>query len=172
MLSQPTMALVYRRPARTDGTVVIDIRNKSFGISSSLRHICAACIQRIFLSSIQLEKNCGNLFMVIGVIIGGFIAHIFEEPWSHEDQSPWRLSWVPYGIISHSSAHTGDHIQLVILFTMKGFSWWSLEDFVGFVSDMPRLYERHSIMGLSPMVVKAIPDRNYMFLYGRRLHHG
>jgi len=49
--------------------------NKSFGISSSLRHICAACFPaNISFFKYDWKKELWNLFFVSGVVIGGFMA--------------------------------------------------------------------------------------------------
>src|SRR5579862_94433 len=49
--------------------------NKPFGISSSLRHICAACMPaRIPFFKYDWKRESWNLFFVAGVILGGFIA--------------------------------------------------------------------------------------------------
>jgi uncharacterized protein len=49
--------------------------NKHFGISSSLRHICAACIPgNISFFKYDWKKEVWNLFFVAGVLFGGFIA--------------------------------------------------------------------------------------------------
>ena len=54
------------------------IGNKSFGISSSLRHICAACIPaNIPFFKYDWKKEAWNLFFVAGVLVGGFIATYF-----------------------------------------------------------------------------------------------
>lgn len=51
------------------------IGNKSFGISSSLRHICAACIPaNISFFKYDWKKEKWNLFFVTGILIGGFLA--------------------------------------------------------------------------------------------------
>ena len=51
------------------------IGNKSFGISSSLRHICAACIPaNIKFFQYDWRKESWNLFFVGGVAFGGVIA--------------------------------------------------------------------------------------------------
>lgn len=51
------------------------IGNKHFGISSSLRHICAACIPaKIPFFNYQWKKEAWNLFFVAGILAGGFIA--------------------------------------------------------------------------------------------------
>ncbi len=51
------------------------IGNKSFGISSSLRHICAACVPaNISFFKYEWKKEVWNLFFVLGILIGGFLA--------------------------------------------------------------------------------------------------
>ncbi|MBS1519436.1 MAG: YeeE/YedE family protein [Bacteroidetes bacterium] len=56
--------------------------NKPFGISSSLRHICAACIPaRIPFFKYDWKNDSWNLFFVAGVILGGFIgAFLLSQP--------------------------------------------------------------------------------------------
>jgi uncharacterized membrane protein YedE/YeeE len=49
--------------------------NKSFGISSSLRHICAACIPaNIPFFKYNWKRELWTLFFVAGILIGAFIA--------------------------------------------------------------------------------------------------
>jgi uncharacterized protein len=49
--------------------------NKHLGISSSLRHICAACIPgNISFFKYDWRKEIWNLFFVGGVLVGGIIA--------------------------------------------------------------------------------------------------
>ena len=49
--------------------------NKSFGISSSLRHVCAACVPAgIPFFKYDWKKEVWNLFFVAGILIGGIIA--------------------------------------------------------------------------------------------------
>jgi uncharacterized membrane protein YedE/YeeE len=58
--------------------VLLLIGNKSFGISSSLRHICASCIpSNIPYFKYDWKKEIWNLFFVLGIFIGGFLASIF-----------------------------------------------------------------------------------------------
>lgn len=52
--------------------------NKHFGISSSLRHICAACLPaNISFFKYDWKKEIWNLFFVAGVLLGGLIATQF-----------------------------------------------------------------------------------------------
>lgn len=54
--------------------------NKTFGISSSLRHICASCIPAgIPFFNYEWKKELWNLFFVLGVFIGGFISLKFLQ---------------------------------------------------------------------------------------------
>ena len=49
--------------------VLLIIGNKTFGISSSLRHICAACIPgKIPFFSYKWKKEAWNLVLVTGVL--------------------------------------------------------------------------------------------------------
>jgi uncharacterized membrane protein YedE/YeeE len=50
------------------------IGNKTFGISSSLRHICAACVPfDISYFKYDWRKEVWNLFFVAGIALGGFL---------------------------------------------------------------------------------------------------
>ena len=54
------------------------IGNKTFGISSSLRHICAACVpSKIPFFSYDWKKEVWNMVLVTGILIGGIIAAYF-----------------------------------------------------------------------------------------------
>ena len=58
--------------------VLLLIGNKRLGISSSLRHICAACMPaKIPFFTYDWKKEAWNLFFVAGVLIGGFVAVFF-----------------------------------------------------------------------------------------------
>jgi uncharacterized membrane protein YedE/YeeE len=51
------------------------IGNKSFGISSSLRHMCAACFPaNIPFFKYEWKKEIWNLFFVTGIFLGAVIA--------------------------------------------------------------------------------------------------
>ncbi len=56
--------------------------NKKLGVSSSLRHICAACAPaHIDFLHYDWKKESWNLFFVGGILIGGCIAGlIFKDP--------------------------------------------------------------------------------------------
>lgn len=58
------------------------IGNKHFGISSSLRHICAACIPaRIPYFQYEWKREAWNLFFVAGILLGGIAAtQLLSDP--------------------------------------------------------------------------------------------
>lgn len=50
--------------------------NQSFGISSSLRHLCASCLpNRAAYLKYNWKASAWNLFFVAGIALGGFLAH-------------------------------------------------------------------------------------------------
>lgn len=57
--------------------------NKQFGISSSLRHVCAACVPGnvSFFQYDWKSEGMWNLIFVLGVLIGGFLGgYVFQNP--------------------------------------------------------------------------------------------
>jgi uncharacterized membrane protein YedE/YeeE len=61
--------------------VLLLLGNKSFGISSSLRHICAACLPaNIPYFSYNWKNEIWNLFFAAGIVAGAFMAwHVFHH---------------------------------------------------------------------------------------------
>jgi hypothetical protein len=65
------LALVCGRTTYwVDGSLLLLIGNKTFGISSSMRHICAACMPaNIPFFKYDWKKEWWNLFFVVGIIL-------------------------------------------------------------------------------------------------------
>lgn len=76
------------------------VGSKHFGISSSLRHICAAVIPgKIKFFNYNWRKEIWNLIFVVGLILGSFIAANFMnngEPVQVSEHTKMQLS--TYGI--------------------------------------------------------------------------
>src|ERR1700760_3418758 len=58
------------------------IGNKSLGVSSSLRHICAACFPgKLPFFQYDWKKEAWNLFFVAGILAGAWLAvHLLGSP--------------------------------------------------------------------------------------------
>src|SRR5690606_2215931 len=96
---------------------------KSFGISSSLKHICAACLPaNIPFFNYDWKKEVWNLFFVAGILIGGFLAASFlsnPEPIQVNPKLVEELS--TYGIADYSNIVPMDIFNWTTLFSIKGF---------------------------------------------------
>ena len=101
--------------------------NKNFGISSSLRHICAACIPAgIDYFKYDWKKEIWNLIFVLGIIIGGFLAAKYlnsgEQIVIHENL---KQELAGYGITDYTNALISDELGFTFgnhLF----YGWWLL----------------------------------------------
>lgn len=129
------------------------IGNKSFGISSSLRHICAACIPaNISFFKYDWKKEAWNLFFVAGILVGGFIAAQFlANPNPMQVNSKLASELASYGVDDYSQLVPVQLMNWTSLFTLKGFL---LIVFGGFLVGFGTRYaggctSGHAIMGLS-----------------------
>ena len=140
--------------------LLLIIGNKTFGISSSLRHICAACIPaKIPFFSYEWKKETWNLFLVTGVLIGGFIAGfllINGQPVQVNAKLAQELS--TYGITDFNSLVPLQLFNFPALFTLKGFI---LIVGGGFLVGFGTRYaggctSGHAIMGLSNLQLPSL----------------
>ncbi len=129
--------------------------NKSFGISSNLRHICAACIPaNIPFFQYNWKKEAWNLFFVFGIFLGGVIAALFlgsNEPISVNPNLQAELAG--YGITHFESLVPADIINWSSLLTLRGFILIVAGGFlVGFGTRYAGgCTSGHAIMGLSTL---------------------
>lgn len=61
--------------------LLLIVGNKKFGISSSLKHFCAAClpVKSIHFFNYEWKKDVWNLFLVAGIILGGILTSFLIE---------------------------------------------------------------------------------------------
>ena len=80
------------------------IGNKKFGISSSLRHICAMCIPaNIPFFKYEWRKELWNIFFVVGVLLGGILATTFlTDPNDVVVAENTKISLAKFGITDFS----------------------------------------------------------------------
>lgn len=68
--------------------------NKKLGISSTLRHICAACVPAsIPLFQYDWKKETWNLYFVGGILIGGFIGGVLMNDGTVELMPRKYFNW-------------------------------------------------------------------------------
>lgn len=131
------------------------IGNKTLGISSAMRDICAACVPaRVEFLHYNWKENSWNLFFVAGILIGGFIAgQVFANPYpvaisAHTVQDLQNMQVpVSHGLMPESlfNWHALLTIKGLILTVVGGF-------LVGFGTRYAGgCTSGHGIMGLSAL---------------------
>ena len=127
--------------------------NKSFGISSSLRHVCAACLPAgIPFFNYNWKKEIWNLFFVVGVGLGGFIAAtLLPNPEPIQIAAQTKADLQQLGVTDFSSLLPADLFGVDQIFTLKGLIFMVLGGFlVGFGTRWAGgCTSGHAIMGLS-----------------------
>lgn len=136
------------------------IGNKSFGISSSLRHICAACIPaNIPFFKYDWKKEAWNLFFAGGILIGGFIATYFlSNPDIIVISQHTITDLKALGVQDFSHLMPADIFSVANIFTVKGLFFFV---FGGFMVGFGTRYaggctSGHAIMGLSTLQVPSL----------------
>jgi uncharacterized protein len=135
--------------------VLLIIGNKSFGISSSLRHICASCIPaNIPFFNYEWKKEIWNLFFVLGIFIGGVIATFLLSNPNEMVIAPELVKELKtYGITNFEGLLPQELFSWESLFTVRGFVMLVIGGFlVGFGTRYAGgCTSGHAIMGLSTL---------------------
>lgn len=133
--------------------------NKSFGISSSLRHICASCMPaRIPFFQYDWRKEVWNLFFVFGIVLGGAIAiQVLSNPGPVEIHPALVQELAGYGITSRGLI-PADLMNWESLASVKGILIIVGGGFlVGFGSRYAGgCTSGHAIMGLSNLQLPSL----------------
>lgn len=133
--------------------LLLILGNKSFGISSSLRHICAACIPgKIPFFQYDWKKEVWNLWFVGGVLLGGAIAGtVLADPGPVQVAPSLAAHLAQFGISDYSGIVPADLFSWDSLLTLRGFLLLVVGGFlVGFGTRYAGgCTSGHSIFGLS-----------------------
>jgi uncharacterized membrane protein YedE/YeeE len=129
--------------------------NKTFGISSSMRHVCAACIPaKIPFFQYEWKKEIWNLVFVLGIFFGAVIAtQLFSNPEDIIVSEKLVNDIKQYGITDYSQLIPADIINWESLITLRGFIMIVIGGFmVGFGTRYGGgCTSGHAIMGLSSL---------------------
>jgi uncharacterized membrane protein YedE/YeeE len=103
--------------------VLLLLGNKVFGLSSSLRHVCAACFPaNIPLFKYDWKRESWNLFFAAGIVLGAFITWNWLSDYHQMNINPKLMSELNgYGISDYSQIVPAEIINWSSLLTLKGF---------------------------------------------------
>jgi uncharacterized protein len=129
--------------------------NKTFGISSSLRHVCAACMpSKIPFFQYDWKKEAWNLFFVAGILLGGVCTATFFQPATPVVVDNRLVNELAgYGITDYSGLVPVQLFNWPSLLTVKGLTMIVGGGFlVGFGTRYAGgCTSGHAIMGLSSL---------------------
>lgn len=134
--------------------------NKSFGISSALRHICAACIPtNASFFKYDWKAESWNLIFACGIVLGGLVAGYFlanPDPIKISENTIADLNAM--GVKEYAGFVPNDIFNFHSLLTLRGFILMVIGGFfVGFGTRYAGgCTSGHSIMGLSNLQLPSL----------------
>jgi uncharacterized membrane protein YedE/YeeE len=149
--------------------------NKTFGISSSLRHVCAACMPaKIPFFQYDWKKELWNLFFVFGIFLGGILTAMFlktEQPIVVDPSLVEELSG--YGITAIDGLVPEQLFSWDALGTTRGLI---MMVFGGFLVGFGARYaggctSGHAIMGISSLQWPSLVATIFFMLGGFFMTH-
>lgn len=155
--------------------LLLILGNKSFGISSSFRHICAACIpvKDIEFFKYNWKEYKWNLFLVVGVFVGALVVGlVLDLDYEIAINPKTKEALSAYGITSFSGLIPNE------IFGWENFSIKSLALLLGggFLVGFGTRYANgctsgHAIMGLSLLSVGSLVAVIGFFIGGLIMTH-
>lgn len=150
--------------------LLLYLGNKPFGISSSLRHFCAAFFPtNAKFFDYDWKAESWNMVFVAGVILGGLIAgFIFPNPEPVKLSENAILTLNSMGITDHNGLYPIQLFSKENLFSLQGFVFMILGGFlVGFGTRYANgCTSGHSIMGLSNLQLSSLVATISFFIGG------
>ena len=135
--------------------ILLIMGNKSLGISSSLRQICAACLPgKVPFFQYDWKKEAWNLWFVAGILAGGWVAgHLLRSPGPVRVDPALVREMGNYGVRVDGGLIPSSLFNWGALLTLKG---WVLMVGGGLLVGFGTRYaggctSGHAIMGLSTL---------------------
>lgn len=134
--------------------------NKTFGISSSMRHICAITIPgKIPYFRYDWKKEAWNLFFVAGILIGGIIVALWLSDAQPVQVNPALSEELAiYGVTDYNALAPSELFSWSSLLTVRGFILIVVGGFlVGFGTRYAGgCTSGHAIMGISNLQLPSL----------------
>lgn len=134
--------------------------NKPFGISSSLKHICAACFPgNIPFFQYNWKKESWNLVLAMGILAGGIVGGlIFSNPEPVAISAGTVADLNTLNVAHGAGLHPMDIFNFPSLLTFKGFLLVVVGGFmVGFGTRYANgCTSGHTIMGISNLQIPSV----------------
>lgn len=129
--------------------------NKILGVSSALRHVCAACFPaNIDFLKYDWKKESWSLFFAAGIMLGGFVGgYLLQDPQPQQISSETINTLAASGVSFNKGFLPQQIFNWSYLFTLKGFILLVVGGFlVGFGTRYAGgCTSGHGIMGLSAL---------------------
>lgn len=155
--------------------VLLLVGNKSFGISSSLRHVCAMCVPaNIPFFTYNWKKEMWNIVFVVGVLVGGFVATaFFSNPDAIVVAESTQQDLAALGITDYSKLMPAEIFSWENLFTGKGLLFFVIGGFlVGFGTRYAGgCTSGHAIMGISSLQWPSLVATIFFMIGGFLMTH-
>jgi uncharacterized protein len=148
--------------------------NKAFGISSSLRHICAVCFPaKIEYFQYDWKKETWNILFVVGIVLGGSLAQVLSEGTSVDIAPATRQQLSELGIVDFEHYMPLGLFDWNALLNLRGLLLMVLGGFlVGFGTRYANgCTSGHSITGLSNLQWTSLIATISFFVGGLVMTH-
>ena len=147
------------------------IGNKSFGVSSSLRHICSLVLPvKSSFFDYDLKPHLWSIFLIVGIIIGGVISNILGNPTSLDLGPKTTIFLENYNLASPTTLYPTDLFNYqnskgIILIVVGGF-------LIGFGTRWANgCTSGHSIFGIANLQKASLIATVSFFIGGLSMTH-
>jgi uncharacterized protein len=150
--------------------ILLLLGNKNFGVSSTLRQVCAACVPAdIPMFNYDWKKDSWNLIFVAGIMIGGFLGGVvFSNPNPVSISPETTKYFESLGLLDLSGLMPKELFSWRALITARGFIMIIVGGFlVGFGTRYAKgCTSGHGILGLSALQWPSLVATASFFIGG------